>query len=570
MRTKHALVFLVFLQTFLLAWGSYKHSPNWDEIGHLPAGLSHWWTGSFDLYAVNPPLVRMIAALPVLATEAKTNRKRLQQEPGTRLEFQVGQAFLNANRTRSFWYFSLARWACIPFSWLGMYMCYRWAGDLYGHKAGIAAAAIWCFSPNVLGHGQMITPAVACTALGLAANYAFWKWLVSPSTETTLAMGIALGFAEITKTSWLILYAVWPVCWLVYRYAARAIRPNQQQLRKEGTQLVVAFLTSVSIINMCYGFEGTFKKLGDYRFVSHTLSGRPGREVGNRFDRNWTGRIPVPLPVNYVRGIDLQKLDFEIKHWSYLRGEWRKGGWWYFYAYALLIKVPCATFALVALRLSINRAAAKVWRDEFVLLLPGLVLFILISSQTGFNHHLRYLLPAFPCLFVMAGSLFSANKTVLLQRTVAVLMTWLIASSLWIWPHSLSYFNELVGGPRNGHCHLGGTAIDTNVDCGQDLLYARDWIELHPECYDLRVAFGAAVQPHHAGIHHPPPPFGEESANSVGMTADELGPKPGWFMLSVNQLHNRSKNYSYFLQYEPVHSIGYSIRVFHISDGDGQ
>src|SRR5205809_3786845 len=37
-----------------------------DEFAHLPAGLSYWRTGSFGIYRVNPPLVKIIGALPVL------------------------------------------------------------------------------------------------------------------------------------------------------------------------------------------------------------------------------------------------------------------------------------------------------------------------------------------------------------------------------------------------------------------------------------------------------------------------------------------------------------------------
>lgn len=39
----------------LLAFGAWTHSPTWDEIGHLAAGISHWRLGGFDLYRVNPP-----------------------------------------------------------------------------------------------------------------------------------------------------------------------------------------------------------------------------------------------------------------------------------------------------------------------------------------------------------------------------------------------------------------------------------------------------------------------------------------------------------------------------------
>jgi len=44
--------------------GAVNRFPVVDEIGHLPAGISHWRYERFDLYRVNPPLVRLIASFP--------------------------------------------------------------------------------------------------------------------------------------------------------------------------------------------------------------------------------------------------------------------------------------------------------------------------------------------------------------------------------------------------------------------------------------------------------------------------------------------------------------------------
>ena len=46
-----------------------------------------------------------------------------------------------------------------------------------------------------------------------------------------------------------------------------------------------------------------------------------------------------------------------------------------------------------------------------------------------------------------------ANK--LVAGLAGGLFAWSVASSLWIYPHSLSYFNELTGGPRQRACLLG-------------------------------------------------------------------------------------------------------------------
>ena len=85
--------------------------------------------------------------------------------------------FITANGERSFWFFTWARWVCIPFSLLGGYVCYRWAKELYGEWSGLLALTLWCFEPNILANGQMITPDMGATAFGVTAAYVFWRWL---------------------------------------------------------------------------------------------------------------------------------------------------------------------------------------------------------------------------------------------------------------------------------------------------------------------------------------------------------------------------------------------------------
>ncbi len=63
------------------------------------------------------------------------------------------------------------------------------------------------------------------------------------------------------------------------------------------------------------------------------------------------------------------------------------------------------------------------------------------------------------------------------QTLVAASFCWFLASSLWIYPHSLSYFNESIGGPKNGGAHL----VNSNIDWGQDLEYFDAWQQRQPE-----------------------------------------------------------------------------------------
>ena len=88
--------------------------------------------------------------------------------------------------------------------------------------------------------------------------------------------------------------------------------------------------------------------------------------------------------------------------------------------------------------------------DELVLLLPIVAILVLVSSQTGFTIHSRYVLPILPFLYVwcskVACSIKMEHKAVAIAGALA--LCWSVGSSLWYYPHSLSYFNELVGGPK--------------------------------------------------------------------------------------------------------------------------
>jgi hypothetical protein len=174
-----------------LAYSATRHSPTIDEPAHLAAGLNHWSFGRFDLYRVNPPRVRLLASAPVFLLDPKTDWSRFTNAPCLRSEFSVGTDFVNANGADVFWYVTVARWACIPLSLAGGYVCYRWSRDLYGATAGILALALWCSSPNILGNGA-VTTLCARAVLTVTA-------FVKCSRRTTLA--IRFGCTRFGRTT---------------------------------------------------------------------------------------------------------------------------------------------------------------------------------------------------------------------------------------------------------------------------------------------------------------------------------------------------------------------------------
>jgi len=331
------VVILLVIHALLIAWIDRRNSPVSDEIAHLAAGLSIWNFGRFDLYSVNPPLVRSLAALPVLLSRPRTDwtlYTRRSSDERSRIEWSVGLAFLRANPGNAIWYFTLARWACMPFALLGAYFCWRWSDELYGRSAGIVSLLLWCFSPNILAWGSTLCADLPAASLGITANYYFWRWLRKPTTQRAFVAGICLGLLELTKLTWLLLYALWPLMWLTW-LLCRGGHTERRSLPGQTIQLLSILLIGLSVLNIGYLCDGSFTRLGDLSFSSRLLAGSDlysgGGDSGNRFCDSWLRWVPIPLPSDYLKGIDIQTRDFEQGLPSYLCGEWRSHGWWYFY-----------------------------------------------------------------------------------------------------------------------------------------------------------------------------------------------------------------------------------------------
>lgn len=558
----------------MLLHGALVHSPTWDEIGHLPSGISHWETGRFELYRVNPPLVRMVAALPVLAMQPRLDWESYDDRPQSRAEFKVGRDFLAANGERSFAFFSAARCACIPLSLIGALVCWRWARELGGPISGVVALALWCFCPNLIAHGHLITPDSGATALGLAAMYSVRRWSQSGTWRSAWLAGLILGLAELTKTTLLLLYPVLVILALFPASPSQGDHSPSPTARTRLLQTIWIVVLSIYVINLAYGFEGSLRRLGDQPFVSALAKravGKPG-EPPPTATAGLLCKLPMPLPANYVLGIDVQRRDFEQKTFSYLRGEWSYDGWWYYYLYGCAVKLPCGTLLLILAGMTrlviapIFSSRREAARELVALLLPPVLILAVVSSQTGINQHWRYALPALSYLFIL-GSLVVAKgrgsspvHSAMARRVAVTLcgaaLLWTVVSCVRCLPHSLTYFNEVAGGPDQGHRHMLGSSFDW----GQDLLFVKSWHKDHPEAQLLYVWYPQEiVDPRVLGIDCQ----AVEPANARKLSPRDV--PAGWYVVRIKDQLNPHNELPSLRGQTPVAKIGYTTLVFHLS-----
>ncbi|MEM9366813.1 MAG: glycosyltransferase family 39 protein [Planctomycetota bacterium] len=593
------LACLLAIHAALLIFSGACQSPTLNEPAHLVAGLHHWEHLDFSLYRVNPPLIRTVAAIPAVWLGYDADWTGYRDHVGARPVFGISDDFVSANGRNSVRLIQAARWTLVPLSLLGALVSYAWARDLFGPSAGLLATTLWCFSPMLLAYASMIAPDAHAASLGLASCYAFWRWLRDPTWRRAVAAGFLLGLAELSKTTLVVFVPLWPLVWGFYRWRDRRFM-KVRQWRDGACMLLAQMVIGIYVINVGYLGQGTLRPLKEYRFVSKFVAGSEEPSVlgRNRFDGHWLGEIRVPLPANYILGMDLQQRDFEdFGRPSYLRGEYQATGWWYYYAYAMLIKTPLGTLGLLFLSVLASctclKSQAKA-RDLLVLLAPAGIIFLLASFKSGFSHHVRYVLPCIPFGFIWIGGLARHVETscyslialgrrpalaasisrqrfrsCVLGTLVVCLLTWTTVSSLRLYPHSLSYFNEMVGGPMNGPKHL----LNSNVDWGQDLLFLERWMQDAASLIDTPVylAFYNHYNPFDIGVERIAPwPFrdSEDPPSKV---------PPGLHAVSVNLLYDfpwpvQDRDGRHYMidrrpmarlrNMQPVGSAGYSIRIF--------
>ncbi|MFO0956179.1 MAG: glycosyltransferase family 39 protein [Isosphaeraceae bacterium] len=548
-RLAAAVAVLLALQWSLAVRSLIRENPTIDEVVHLPAGISYWQKGTFKLYAHNPPLVKLIAAIPAILSRPNTDR--MYSWPTDKPFWQgrdpnkagIAHVFQEDNASDYFGLFTRSRLLMPIFATLGGLAVFFWSRSLHGDWGGLLSLALWTSCPNVLAHARLITTDAAATALGCGATFLFWRYLKRPGWGRALLAALALGLAQLTKFSMLLLFGLWPLMALL-RMAIAGEWPAPRAWARMSAQGASMVAIAVLVINMGYGFEGTGRPIGDFPFMSSTLStwrprpvdpnlGDPNRAPlydlirnarANRFRGTPLGSIPSPLPACFLTGFDEQKLEADGV-WNrfldpslattplddprgrklsgypvYLDGKLQHESWWQYYLLTLAYKVPEGTWLLGLGALgcySLRRRAREAWADAaFVAAVPFVTL-AAISFGTNINLGLRYILPIFPYGFILIGVLGSwasglaGKMRVAAASAIGLGLALTMAASAVIHPHYLAYFNAVSGGTGNGSEHL----IDSNLDWGQDLVGLRGWLAENAPGEPVGLAYFGQIDP---------------------------------------------------------------------------
>ncbi|MDI6783579.1 MAG: glycosyltransferase family 39 protein [bacterium] len=535
------LFILFLLVTVFAIFSIYFNSVTVDEYTHVPVGLSQLRTGKFNMEMMNPPLVRMWASLPLLFY-----RPRLHLEPGFENIDYVFYArqFMLENAEQYHTLVVLCRimifLLIIPLAIL----LWKWTSKEYGAETGVVALFLLLLNPNILAHATLATTDFGLTVIFFGAIYALKRFIETPNWKYAIILGIVLGIAQSAKFTSVLLYPIFLIgiilVWNRNLFINHKIgQGNALPLpRRLMIMIVVILLISILVINLIYCFQLTGTPMRYFEFRSSLF-----QTIKNMVPAS----LPIPLPFFYITGIDAQLAESK-GYDNYLFGTLSNQGWWYYYLFAFIIKNPIPFLLCLIIGCYLYLRNRKFNQIDWMLILPPVLILLLFSISSTKNIGLRFILPAFPFLVILAAQIIKSQFP---KKKIgfSLLAIWYIISCGFIAPNYLAYFNEFIGGPAQGYRYL----LDSNLDWGQDLIRLRHYLE-KKHINQIALSHFGPVDPAIYGI------------NAVPLTSE---PRTGLVAISVNNLYGISlvhkQEFAWLKQFQPIARVGYSIFIYDIA-----
>jgi hypothetical protein len=510
----------------------------WDEPAHIAAGMEWIDRGRYTYEPLHPPLARVFTAIgPRLAGIRSADQANIWLE---------GNAILHAGG-RYYRNLSLARLGVLPFLIVAMLVVFAWAGRLGGAVAAGAAVVLFSTLPPILAHGGIATTDMAITAMVVLALYQMVRWLDAPTAKHSVWLGVAIAAAFLSKFSALLFLPAGGAAIAMARWLARRNAPEAAVPTGRTRGLRIAYLTTLIVIWAGYRFAlGPLTAGADAPVASTTASDPLARLAA----------APVyPAPALF-EGIGQLAAKNRAGHKSYLLGQVRDSGWWYFFPVALSMKTPLAFLVLFGIgAVAATRAPPGSERARQLGPLLIAAAFLLVCLPSRINIGLRHLLPIYPFLAITAGigvvSLTRAGSARLARASLAVtLVGWQLVASFRSHPDYLAYFNELAGG------HPERILVDSDLDDGQDLRRLADTLRArHVPSVWLAYAGSATVAEH--GL--PPVRWLQPHERVTGWVAASL------YSLKLGSLDRPGHDdFAWLEEYTPVAQVGRSIRLYYI------
>ncbi|NMC87280.1 MAG: glycosyltransferase family 39 protein [Candidatus Moranbacteria bacterium] len=593
---KHIIFIVIAFFTVVSLLNANNDSATFDEVAHIPAAYSYVTQHDTRINPEHPPLIKDLSGLPLLfmdlnfdtsqkfwTGELKNKWDEGQWAAGRHLLYEAG----NDPDKIIFW----ARIPIIVLSIiLGLFL-FKWGREIAGTSAGLFALLLYACDPNILGHNHYVTTDLGIAAFLSFSFYYFLKFIKNPSWKNVLLGGIFLGLVLVTKFSSILVLPIFGLVLFAYALAKNNHEgKNHWKTRMRNLAIysgkgIVALVIAVLVIWMVYEInmfsmpKEIFAETIDFFFSANDSN--PKASYTNQA-LHWLNQNDLTRPLGtYLFGPAWMFKRVSGGNGAYFLGEVGNGFTWNFpVVFVIKEPLPFLILAMFAIIYTIKQSSTafssfsemKYRFSRFLkrsvveyALFGFIALYAFVSISGGLNIGFRHLFPILPFAYLLIakkisdltkGSNYFSKKT--FNVIVLFLTAWIIFIPILAYPSYTSYFNESIGGSKNGYKYV----TDSNTDWGQDLKRLRKYVDKHPEIDKIRVDYfgGSDIKRY----------IGEKSI----IWWDSKRPvETGWYAISTNFLQGSiydkenktaDDSYAWTLQYKPVAMIGNSILIFYV------
>ena len=454
-----------------------------DEPLHIVGGASYWQLNDYRLHPENGNLPQRWCAIPLVLAGWPLPSF---EQPGWALSNMVSlaRAYLFENGNPSWRMLLLARSFAAVWGVLVALLVYVWSRALFGPEGAWLSLA-FCLTDTTLLANAPLATSDACAAFFFGGStLAIWRMLQLPSPATVSVAALAVAGLFVAKLSapleipvGIILLAIrswfgppWEVSWGGHKRSVSA----GVGLATLGACVALVGLAAWLAVWIVFGFR--YEAMNPQAVPAGVLAGwgtlaESTRELGGGKGRllAFLGEHHV-LPEAYLSGMSFV-LNMLLRQ-SFFCGDYSIDGWWSYFPFTFLVKTPLPTLAglfllpLLAVRWMQKSSVGSGERGWY----PLTPLFILLavywvaSVTTTLNIGHRHMLPIYPVIFVLLGSLPALTR----ERPGLRRLPWALAAcsclvSFWAFPNYLAFFNGIVRQDEAWHY-----LIDSNLDWGQE------------------------------------------------------------------------------------------------------
>lgn len=451
-----------------------------DEAYHIAAGVSYVKYGDFRINPEHPPLVKLWVGSVIAATGFELDRLRqFSDKPDERTFTQI--AVFQKNDPDSVQ--RRARAAMFVLNGLLLISLVFALRRVFDARVALGALLFLVIDPTVAAHWPVVMtdlPVALLSATSIVlATRAFRNWIWTDLAVCSLFLGLTLAAKHSGPVVLLsvALIGMWLVFW----------RPNRQTGDSRGRRLLKMGAVLVGAIAILWGFY----------FFRYTET-RTGQELFNRPLADKIRDVNTPFYHSVLAGMAASHVVPRAYLWGFadtvhagMEGRpdpqlifgrpYMGKGPKYFFPAMIAVKLPIglSVLSLLGLILFFARKLPAEWNFPAGVILAAAISFLLVLAMGATYAGIRHALPVVALLSIFAGiflerALASSSRSL---KAVAVLAYVLACVSAVPVLRPWEYFNEFVGGTKNGYKYFSDEGVDLGQRTKEIIYYYRKFLK---------------------------------------------------------------------------------------------